>query len=36
MENLYETPALHIVGDFNQVTAWYGWNSNDGYGSAII
>ncbi|MFE7190288.1 lasso RiPP family leader peptide-containing protein [Kitasatospora sp. NPDC057541] len=32
----YEAPALLPVGEFNEVTTWYGWASNDGEGVAII
>ncbi|MFJ5680997.1 lasso RiPP family leader peptide-containing protein [Streptomyces sp. NPDC093097] len=32
----YEAPALVPVGEFSELTTWYGWASDDGEGVAII
>ncbi len=34
--NSYEVPALVEIGKFSELTAWYGWASQDGEGEAII
>ncbi|MEV6850724.1 lasso RiPP family leader peptide-containing protein [Actinoplanes sp. NPDC051411] len=32
----YEAPALVELGDFAELTAWYGWASDDTEGVAIV
>ncbi|MFE4371000.1 lasso RiPP family leader peptide-containing protein [Streptomyces sp. NPDC056835] len=32
----YEAPEMLPVGEFSDLTMWYGWASNDGEGVAII
>ena len=32
----YEAPTLVSVGKFSELTAWYGWASDDSEGVAII
>lgn len=36
MKEKYETPTVTTLGSFRELTAWYGWASNDGEGVAII
>ncbi|MCM1966630.1 MULTISPECIES: lasso RiPP family leader peptide-containing protein [unclassified Streptomyces] len=32
----YEAPEMLPIGEFSELTMWYGWASNDGEGTAII
>ncbi|GAB7110322.1 hypothetical protein JCM4814A_86370 [Streptomyces phaeofaciens JCM 4814] len=32
----YEAPQIEPMGDFSELTMWYGWASADGEGDAII